>query len=59
MFMPFLSHGLCTNEVEDIIVFLSEAVVDLGFLEGGFRFRWTTAIAHVVTSCQARAAEAL
>jgi len=45
MFMPFLSHGLCTNEVEDIIVFLCEAVVDLGFLEGGLRFRWTTAIA--------------
>jgi len=35
MFMPFLSHGLCTNEVEDIIVFLCEAVVDLGFWKEG------------------------
>ena len=35
------------------------SVADLGFLEGGFRFRWITAIAHVVTSCQEGEAEAL
>jgi len=33
--------------------------MDLGFLEGEFRFRRITAIARVVISYQARAAEAL
>ena len=35
------------------------AVADLGFLEGGFRFGRITAVAYIVTSCQARAAEVL
>jgi len=33
--------------------------VDLGFLEGGFRFRGTTAIAHIATLYQAEVVEAL
>lgn len=35
------------------------AMADLGFLEGEFMFKQITAIAHVVTMCQARAVEAL
>jgi len=29
------------------------SLLDLGFLEGGFRFRWITAI-RIVTLCQAK-----
>jgi len=31
---------------------MGETVVDLGILEGGFRFRWITVIECIVTSCQ-------
>jgi len=34
-------------------------VADLGFLEGEFKFRQITVIAHALTSCQAGVVEAL
>ena len=49
------SHCMTRKVLSMMVIGRSEVywLVDLGFLEGGFRFRWITAI-RIVTLCQAR-----